>query len=176
MGRNVKQLVALCLLALIVGVLTWRLWPDGDQMRRQQRSRGLLRAVMQNHLADATRLLDEGADPDIQLQPLSFTQKAQIYYFEVSHRVKPPGWKQMDDANPHWSVLQIAAMRGNADMVSVLISKGADVGYRDKTGNTALGEVQGVRGGMPPALSSGRDYPRVVALLKAAEARKKARP
>lgn len=172
MSRTAKQLAALFLLTLVVCALAWRLWPDGGQARRQQRNHELLQAVIQNHLADAARLLDEGADPNMQQPAFSLSKKAEIYYFGVSRRIKTPNWRHLDDMNPRWSVLQIAAMHGNADMINALLSKGADVGYRDRQGGTALTWVGGVKSNPAVVSASARKYPRVVALLRAAEARK----
>ncbi len=174
MSKVARQSVVLFLLAVALGVLTWRLWPDAGQASRQQRNRALFQEVTANHLAAATRLLDEGADPNAQKPPFSFAQKGKMYYFWASHGIKPPAWGQVDDTYIGWSMLQLAAMRGNAELVDVLLSKGADVNYRNKIGDTALSRVQGMKGRMSPAAWNASSYPRIVALLKAAEARRTA--
>ena len=132
MTRTVKQAVAAFLAVAVLGLLAWRLWPDGGQVRQQQRNRELIREVWLGHLAGATRLLDLGADPNAHMQPPTFSDKVGLYYFCFSHKLKAPPWQKIDDMNPGWPPLQMAAMRGNADMVSLLLSKGADVSYRDK--------------------------------------------
>ena len=81
----------------------------------------------------------------------------------------------MDDLNPHWSLLNLAVVSGNMDMVNVLLLKGADVGYRDRAGETAPVRAKiGLNSSLtaPQEASSTR---RIIALLRAAEARKKAR-
>ncbi len=177
MGNTAKRSLALFLLALVVCALAWRLWPDGREAHRQQRNRDLFRAVALHRLADATRLLNEGADPDTQMPPISFSQKAELYYlFYVSHRLKPPAGRRIEDLSPVWSVLEIAAMRGNADMVGTLLAKGAHVGYRDRRGDTALGWAERMKGVVMPTRMPTRwgasQYPRTIALLKAAEVKK----
>ncbi len=181
MTKIARQSIALFLSAVVLGLLVWRLWPDAWQAHRQQRSRELLRAVAQNRLADATRLLNEGADPDTQMPPISFSQKAELYYlFYVSHRLKPPAGRRIEDLSPVWSVLEIAAMRGNADMVGTLLAKGAHVGYRDRRGDTALGWAERMKGVVMPTRMPTRwgasQYPRTIALLKAAEVKKAPSP
>jgi hypothetical protein len=175
-SKAAKRSVGLFLLAAALGVLAWRLWPDAGQARRQQRSRELLQAVIQNRLADATRLLDEGADPNTQAPPLSLAQKARWDYFEVSHGRKALTWGQMDAMTPGLSVLQIAVMNDNADMVRVLLSKGADAGYRNRAGQRALGMVVWPNGVTPPAAGKADRLWRIVALLKAAAAGKAPTP
>ncbi len=174
MGNTAKRSLALFLLALVVCALAWRLWPDGREAHRQQRNCDLFRVVALHRLADATRLLDEGADPNTQTPPLSTSQKAEWYYFNVLHRMKPPTWGQMDTMMPRWSALQLAVVGGDADMVSLLLSRGADVGYQDKTGKTALNQA---KMGLNSSLTTPREahnFRHIVVLLRAAEARKKA--
>lgn len=60
MTKTAKQFVGMFLIVAVLGVLTWRLWPDGGQARQQQRNSHMVCAVVRNRLADATRLLDEG--------------------------------------------------------------------------------------------------------------------
>ena len=173
MTKTAKQFVGLFLIVAVLGVLAWRLWPDSGRARQQQRNSDLVRAVIRNHLADATRLLDEGADPNTQIPSFNTLQKAEWYLYGVSHRMKPPTWRQMDDMDPHWSLLNFAAVRGNTDMVSVLLLRGADVGYRDRAGETALVQAKMRLNSSlttPQGASSTR---RIIALLRAAEARQK---
>ncbi len=174
MDKSIKRIIGLCLLALVVGVLAWRLWPDGEQARRQQRNSDLVRAVQVNDLAAATRLLNEGADPNAQAVPLSFTQKVKWDYVQVSHGRKALTWSQMDAWNPRWSALEIAVLHGKLSMVKVLLSKGAEVRHRDEFGDTALSWAERLKGG-PKLASDTHDRLLIAALLEAAEARKKAR-
>ena len=176
MTRTAKQSIGLFLSVVVLGVLAWRLWPDGGRARQQQRNTGLLSAVLTDHLSDATQMLDEGADPNVQTRPFSVAGKAQAYYYFVSHKVKPPDWGHMDDLNPRLSVLQIAVDRGDAEMVGVLLTKGADVRYRDKAGSTALDLAEIRKATLPPTTWNASTYPRIVALLKGAEARNKKAP
>ena len=88
-------------------------------------------------------------------------------YFFLSHRMKMPSWGDLDKASPRWSLLETAAVLGNADMTGALLKSGADIGYRDKQNDTALTLMTRAGGGF----RNGRDYPRVLALLKAAAAR-----
>ena len=173
MTKTAKQFVGMFLIVAVLSVLAWRLWPDGGRARQQQRNTDLVRAVVRNYLADATRLLEEGADPNTQIPSFDTLQKAEWYFSEVSHRMKPPTWRQMDDLNPHWSLLNLAVVSGNMDMVNVLLLKGADVGYRDRAGETASVQAK-IRLNSslttPQEASSTR---RIIALLRAAEARKK---
>lgn len=175
MTKTAKQFVGMFLIVAVLGVLAWQLWPDGGQARQQQRNSHMVCAVVRNRLADATRLLDEGADPNTQIPSFDTLQKAEWYFSEVSHRTKPPTWRQMDDLNPHWSLLNFAVVSGNMDMVNVLLLKGADVGYRDRAEETAPVQAKiGLNSSLttPQEASSTR---RIIALLRAAEARKKAR-
>lgn len=175
MSKALKQYAAFFLLALIVGVLAWRLWPDDGQARRQQgRDRALVLAVQGDDLAAATRLLGEGADPNAQTPPTSIGQKVRYYRFMVSNGVKVPPWGHMGDRNQHYSVLEVASMRGNADMAGLLLAKGADVSYKDRAKGTALGWALSLNGFSLFGRQDSRDYPRVVALLRAAKARRKA--
>jgi len=171
MNRAAKQSFVLFLLVAAVGVLAGRLWPDGAQARRHQRDRDLVHAVQYNDVTTATRLLNEGADPNGHIQPFSVTQKAQIYYDLVSHRVKAPSWSGIDKMNAHLSLLEIAVIRGNGDMVSALLSKGADAGYQDGGKMTALTWAKMPNGATWPGGRNGPASPRILALLKAAAAR-----
>lgn len=175
MSKTTKRSVAVFLLALVVCVLAWRLWPDGGEARRQQRNRDLLRAVSYNRLAEATHLLDEGADPNAQVPPLSFTQKTKLEYLEMSRGKKPVAWSQIDAkyADTGWSVLEVAVIHNKVSMVQALLSKGADAGYHDPWGQTALGWANMLKGGSPLA-SGTADSLRIAASLQAAEAKKKA--
>ena len=175
MTRTAKQYAALFLVAAVVGLLAWRLWPDGGRAQRRQHDNELLIAVLQDRLADTTRLLDEGADPSAQTQPRSITEKAQKYYFLVSHGMGAPNWGAMDNYNPRLSALQIAVDRGDADVVSLLLMRGADVGHRDRAGDTALDLAEIRRALLQSTSQSTGSYPRIIALLKAAETRQAAR-
>lgn len=55
MSKIVKQPVAFFLLATVLVVLAWRLWPDAGQARRQQRNRELVHAVRLNNVAATAR-------------------------------------------------------------------------------------------------------------------------
>jgi hypothetical protein len=181
MKKSSQQLTALLLIVALASVLVWRPWADGRDERRQQRNQALLTAAARNRLGDVVSLLDEGADPDTQMPPMSFSQKAELYYlFYVSHRLKPPAGRRIEDLSPVWSVLEMAAMRGNADMVGTLLAKGAHVGYRDRRGDTALGWAERMKGVVMPTRMPTRwgpsQYPRTIALLKAAEVKKAPTP
>lgn len=91
MTKTARQLTALFLLVAIFGVLAWRLGPDGGRARQRQRDTDLVRVVVRNHLADATRLLDEDADPNARMPPARSSDRAATYYFDVSNRVMRPG-------------------------------------------------------------------------------------
>ena len=175
MTHTAKQFISLFLAVAVLGVLAWRLWPDGGQARRQQRNSELLNAVSQNRLTDATHLLGEGADPNTQTPPTSLAEKVSYYRFLRLSGAKVMPWGHMADRNQHYSVLEVATMHGNADMVGLLLSKGADVTHRDRAGDTALDRAE-IFDRMPKfgALKN-RDDTRVVVLLKAARAKKKGR-
>lgn len=175
MGRTAKQSIAVFLAVAVLGLFIWHLWPDNGEARQRQRDSDLLRAVSYNRLADATRLLDEGADPNTRVPPLSLTQKTKLEYQEMSHGKRPVAWSQIDAAygDAGWSVLEVAVMHGKVSLVQALLSKGADVEYRDPWGQTALGWANMLKGGSPLA-SRTADSLRIAALLKAAEANKKA--
>ena len=174
MSKTAKQFAALFLVALVICLLAWRFWPDGRQALQQQRNSELLQAVAQSRLADAARLLDEGADPNTQTQPLSLSQKAQIYYHYLSHGTKVPTWSDPDKMDVRWSVLQVAIVQGNADMVNVLLTKGADVGHRDRMGETALKLAKMELGSSLTTDRQAQSFRRIIVQLRAAEARRKA--
>jgi len=163
-----KKSIALLLAACVLGVLVWMVWSDGGQARRERRDRALVVAVQRSDLAAATRLLGEGADPNAQTPPTTLSQKVRYYRFMVSNGAKVSPWGHMEDRNQHYSVLEIAAMRGDADMAGLLLSRGADVDYKDRAKGTALGWAISLSGLSLFGPQDGRDYKRVVALLKAA--------
>lgn len=167
MNKAAKQSFVLALVVAALGLLAWRLWPDPAQARRHQRDRALIRAVQANDLSAATRLLGTGADPNGHLPPISVSRKAQIYYLYSSRLRRVPAWGDLERMDRHWSLLEVAALLGNADMVSALLAKGADVNYHDRAGNTALTLAGKLNGDS----RNGSDYPRVLALLNAAVAR-----
>ncbi len=169
MTRTAKQYAAAFLIIAILGVVTWRLWPDDGRAR--QRDNDLVHAVKTNDLPDVTRLLEEGADPNALLPAFGLSQKAQIYYLGVTHKIKTPDWGHMDDMNPRWSVLELAVLRGDSDIVSALLSKGADIRYRDKQGKTVVMWGAMLEGMPAMPLGTNRDYPRIAAMVKAAAAR-----
>jgi len=167
MNKAAKQSLVLVFVVAAAGLLAWRLWPDQAQARRQQRDRDLIQAVRHNDLSAATRLLGEGADPNARTPPISVSQKAQIYYFYAARMRRVPAWGDLDRMDPHWSLLEVAVLRGDADMVSALLTKGADANYHDKGGITALTWA----GRMKSFSRNNGDHPRIIALLKAAAAR-----
>lgn len=168
MNKAAKQSFVLLLLAAAVCLLAWRLWPDSAQARRHQRDHALMKAVQANDLMSATRLLDEGADPNGHIPPFSVTWKARICYDFVSRGAKAPSWSGIDKMNSHCSLLEIAVIRCDGDMVSLLLSKGADAGYQDSGKMTALTWAKMPNGAVRPGGRNGADAPRILALLKAA--------
>jgi len=167
---TIRKSLALVFIVAAVGFLTWRLWPDGASSRRHQRGLALIHALGTNDLVAATRLLDEGADPNAQLPTLSFTQKAEKYYLRVSRGMKSPTWNQDDEFNPRWSALEVAVVFDDVDMVGPLLAKGADAKYRDKIGNTALVWAKRLKMVERPGTQKSRDYSRMILLLEAADA------
>ena len=163
-----KKPAVLLLAACALGVLAWVVWSGAGQGKRERRDQALVSAVQKDDLPAATRLLNGGADPNAQTPPTTFSQKVRYYRFMVSNGAKVPPWGHLGDRNQHYSVLEIATMRGDADMVGLLLSRGADVNYKDRAKGTALGWALTL-GDFPQfGPPDGRDYKRVIALLRAA--------
>ena len=174
MTRTAKQSVGLFLIVAVLGVLAWRLWPDGG--------RGSGSAIMtwcarwrRTTSMPAIRLLNEGADPNAQMQPTSFTRKVQIDYNNLSRGLQAPSWSLMDAVNLRAPVLEVAVEHDKVSMVKALLAKGADVERRDRMGDTALSRGQ-MLSGRSLQESGAHDQNLIFILLKAAEAKKTARP
>lgn len=166
-----KRPAALLLMVCVLGVFAWLLRPNGG---RERRDRALVSAVQKDDLAAATRLLGEGADSNTQTPPTSLGRKIHYYQRVASGGAGVPSLGRLGDRSPHYSVLEIAAMRGNPDMVRLLLSKGADVSYKDRTNRTARDWALAAGSPFGGGSMGGRDYGSVIALLSASHREKRA--
>lgn len=171
-----KRPAALLLMVCALAAVAWLLWADGGQSRRTRRDRALVSAVQKDDLAAAARLLGEGADPNAQTPPTSLGRKIHYYRRVVSGGAGVPSLGHLGDRGPHYSVLEIASMRGNVGMVSLLLSRGADASYKDRANGTAHRWALAAGGPFSRGPVGGRDYPRVIALLSASQQKKRAAP
>ena len=101
-----------------LGMGLFGLWMMGIPMRREAQQKALWRAIMSDDVAAARSALDHGADPDS--------------HDEYSlYKATPCDWGGACIADPRNSLFVLAVERSSADMVRLLLDRGADVGGED---------------------------------------------